>query len=81
MIAVTLINGALFGYFSYMSDYLKMVAEVSYSVISGMIILILGILAGYAQNTSILIIPVPSGLKSVTSYWMLYAGWLCWGYV
>ena len=34
IMAVTLINGALFGFFSYMSDYLKTVTEVSYSVIS-----------------------------------------------
>lgn len=34
IIAVTLINGALFGFFSYMSDYLRTVTEVSYSVIS-----------------------------------------------
>lgn len=39
VIAVTLINGALFGFFSYMSDYLKMVTEVSYSVISGMLLI------------------------------------------
>ena len=34
IMAVTLINGALFGFFSYMSDYLRTVTEVSYSVIS-----------------------------------------------
>ena len=34
IIAVTSINGALFGFFSYMSDYLRTVTEVSYSVIS-----------------------------------------------
>ena len=34
IIAVTLINGAMFGFFSYMSDYLKTVTEVSYNVIS-----------------------------------------------
>lgn len=39
VIVVTLINGALFGFFSYMSDYLKMVTEVSYSVISGMLLI------------------------------------------
>lgn len=31
---ITLINGALFGFFSYMSDFLQRVTEVSYSVIS-----------------------------------------------
>lgn len=34
IMAVTSINGALFGFFSYMSDYLRTVTEVSYSVIS-----------------------------------------------
>ena len=34
IIAVTLINGAMFGFFSYMSDYLKKVTEVSYNVIN-----------------------------------------------
>lgn len=31
---ITLINGALFGFFSYMSDFLQRVTEVSYSIIS-----------------------------------------------
>lgn len=39
VIAVTLINGALFGFFSYMSDYLKTVTEVSYNIISSMLLL------------------------------------------
>lgn len=39
VIAVTLINGALFGFFSYMSDYLKTVTEVSYNVISSMLLI------------------------------------------
>lgn len=39
VIAVTLINGALFGFFSYMSDYLKTVTEVSYNVISTMLLI------------------------------------------
>ena len=39
VIAVTLMNGALFGFFSYMSDYLKTVTEVSYPVISSMLLI------------------------------------------
>lgn len=39
ILAVTLINGALFGFFSYMSDYLKTVTEVSYSVISTLLLI------------------------------------------
>lgn len=38
ILAVTLINGALFGFFSYMSDYLKTVTGVSYNVISTMLL-------------------------------------------
>lgn len=36
--AVTLINGAVFGFFSYMSDFLQRVTEVSYSVISTLLL-------------------------------------------
>lgn len=39
IMAVTLINGALFGFFSYMSDYLRTVTEVSYSVISVLLLI------------------------------------------
>lgn len=46
IMAVTLINGALFGFFSYMSDYLRTVTEVSYSVIS-----ILLMIYGFANIT------------------------------
>lgn len=38
IIAVILINGAMFGFFSYMSDFLKTVTEVSYNVISGVLL-------------------------------------------
>lgn len=34
IVGITLINGALFGFFSYMSDFLQRVTEVSYSIIS-----------------------------------------------
>lgn len=39
IIAVTLINAAVFGFFSYMSDYLKTVTVVSYNVISVMLLI------------------------------------------
>ncbi|WP_300702693.1 MFS transporter [Bacteroides sp.] len=35
---ITLINGALFGFFSYMSDFLQRVTQVSYSVISSLLL-------------------------------------------
>lgn len=38
ILSATLINGALFGFFSYMSDYLKTVTNVSYNVISTMLL-------------------------------------------
>lgn len=38
IVAVTLINGAIFGFFSYMSDFLGNVTQVSYAVISGMLL-------------------------------------------
>lgn len=38
ILSVTLINGALFGFFSYMSDYLRTVTNVSYNVISTMLL-------------------------------------------
>jgi Arabinose efflux permease len=37
IIAVTFINGAMFGFFSFMSDYLKNITEVSFKVISIML--------------------------------------------
>lgn len=42
ILAVTLINGAMFGFFSYMSDYLKTVTKLSYSVIS-VVLLVYGL--------------------------------------
>ena len=38
VIAVTLINGAMFGFFSFMADYLKVVTEVNYNVISTLLL-------------------------------------------
>lgn len=39
IIAVTLINGAMFGFFSYMSDFLKNITDVSYNVISTVLLI------------------------------------------
>lgn len=38
ILIVTMINAAMFGFFSYMSDYLKMVTEVSYTLISAVLL-------------------------------------------
>lgn len=38
ILGITLINGALFGFFSYMSDFLQRVTQVSYSVISTLLL-------------------------------------------
>lgn len=48
VIAVTLINGAMFGFFSFMSDYLKKITGTDYNIIS-VILLIYG-LANIAGN-------------------------------
>lgn len=68
ILAVTLINGAMFGFFSYMSDYLKTVTEVTYTVISVLLLIyglanILGnVLAGKLLSTqatrSIIVVPL-----------------------
>lgn len=42
ILAITLINGALFGFFSYMSDYLKTITAVPYNIIS-ILLLIYGL--------------------------------------
>lgn len=60
ILAVTMVNGAMFGFFSYMSDYLKTVTNVSYSLITTSLLLyglanIIGnILAGRLLSTNAL---------------------------
>lgn len=42
ILAVTMINAAMFGFFSYLSDYLKTVTEISYTLI-GTVLLVYGL--------------------------------------
>ena len=42
ILAVTMINAAMFGFFSYMSDYLKTITEISYTLI-GTVLLVYGL--------------------------------------
>lgn len=81
IVAVTLINGALFGFFSYMSDYLKTVTEVSYNVISTML-LVYG-LANIAGNViagkQLAVNPIRS---MILVPFVLFASYIClyfWG--
>ena len=67
IIAVTFINGAIFGFFSFMSDYLKNITELSFKVISIMLLIygganiigniIAGKLLAKTPSKSIVIIP------------------------
>ena len=79
--AVTLINGALFGFFSYLSDYLKTVTEVPYRIISillliyGLANIIGNIIAGKQLSAN----PLRSMLAAP---WVLIVLYLCifiWG--
>lgn len=84
ILAVTLINGALFGFFSYMSDYLRTVTKVSYNVISTMLLIyglanIIGnVIAGkqLAVNPirSMLLIPLVLFVSYICLYFL--GGWV-----
>lgn len=82
--AVTLINGALFGFFSYMSDYLKTVTEVSYRIISILLLVyglanILGnIIAGKQLSANPLRSMIAAPLVLIGLYVCLFllGGWL-----
>lgn len=64
--SVTLINGALFGFFSYMSDYLQTVTELPYNIIS-ILLLVYG-LANIAGNV---IAGKQLALNSVRCMWVI----------
>lgn len=84
ILAVTLINGAMFGFFSYMSDYLKTVTEVTYTVISVLLLIyglanILGnVLAGKLLSTQATrsIIVVPLALMAFYFCLFLWGEWV-----
>ncbi|MCC8172545.1 MAG: MFS transporter [Parabacteroides sp.] len=84
ILAVTLINGAMFGFFSFLSDYLKEVTGVSYSVISIVLLLyglanIVGnVLAGklLSQHAKNSIIAIPIALAAAYTCLFFTGAWL-----
>lgn len=76
ILAVTLINGALFGFFSYMSDYLKNVTGVSYGVISTMLLIygLANIIGNVIAGKQLAVNPVRS---MITIPFALLAFYIC----
>ncbi|MCD8182251.1 MAG: MFS transporter [Bacteroides sp.] len=76
VIAVTLINGALFGFFSYMSDFLKTVTEVSYNVISTMLLIygLANIVGNVVAGKQLAVNPIRS---MVLIPFVLFASYIC----
>ena len=82
--AVTMINAAMFGFFSYLSDYLKTVTEISYTLI-GTVLLVYGlanivgnVLAGrlLSMNAARCVTLIPFVLVAVYASLFLLGGWL-----
>ena len=78
ILAITLINGALFGFFSYMSDYLKTITGVSYTVISTMLLIIGNVIAGkqLAVNPVRSMIMIPLALLTFYIGVFAFGEWL-----
>ncbi len=84
VIAVTLINGAMFGFFSFMADYLKVVTEVNYNVISTLLLVyglanIVGnVLAGklLSVNARLCIMIVPFILLGMYLLLFIFGVWV-----
>lgn len=76
ILAVTLINGALFGFFSYMSDYLKTVTEVSYNIISTMLFIygLANIVGNVIAGKQLAVNPIRS--MAVIPF-VLFASYIC----
>lgn len=78
ILAVTMLNGALFGFFSYMSDYLKTVTNVSYTVITFVLLLyglanIIGnVLAGRFLATNVLLCVTLTPVGILVAYLALF---------
>ena len=84
ILAVTMINAAMFGFFSYMSDYLKTITEISYTLI-GTVLLVYGlanivgnVLAGrlLSMNAARCVTLIPFVLFAVYASLFLLGGWL-----
>ena len=76
ILAVTLINGALFGFFSYMSDYLRTVTKVSYNVISTMLLIygLANIIGNVIAGKQLAVNPIRSMLLIPL---VLFASYIC----
>lgn len=84
IIAVTLVNGAMFGFFSYMSDYLKTITQLDYSLISTVLLIygvanIVGnVLAGkfLSVNARCSVIIVPFALMAMYVLMFVCGNWM-----
>lgn len=84
IIAVTLVNGAMFGFFSYMSDYLKTITQLDYSLISTVLLIyglanIVGnVLAGklLSVNARRSVIIVPFALMAMYVLLFFFGNWM-----
>lgn len=84
IIAVTLVNGAMFGFFSYMSDYLKTITQLDYSLISTVLLIyglanIVGnVLAGklLSVNARGSVIIVPFALMAMYVLLFIFGNWM-----
>lgn len=82
VLAVTMVNGAMFGFFSYMSDYLRQVTEVSFQLVSAVLLLyglsnIVGnVLAGrlLAGNAARCVAAVPLALAAAYVFLFVLGG-------
>ena len=76
ILAITLINGALFGFFSYMSDYLKTITGVSYTVISTMLLIygLANIIGNVIAGKQLAVNPVRSTIMIPLALLTFYIG-------
>ena len=76
ILTITLINGALFGFFSYMSDYLKTITGVSYTVISTMLLIygLANIIGNVIAGKQLAVNPVRSTIMIPLALLTFYIG-------
>ena len=81
ILAITLINGALFGFFSYMSDYLKTITGVSYTVISTMLLIygLANIIGNVIAGKQLAVNPVRSMIMIPLALLAFYIGVFAFG--
>lgn len=81
ILAITLINGALFGFFSYMSDYLKTITGGSYTVISTMLLIygLANIIGNVIAGKQLAVNPVRSMIMIPLALLTFYIGVFAFG--